>query len=69
MSQYNELKNLIEKQAVAISALQEENKENIIFHHFAAKNLQGGSQLVFHRLFGEIQLFGYLLDGDMFLPA
>ena len=61
--------NLIEKQAVAISALQEENKENIIFHHFAAKNLQGGSQIVFHRLFGEIQLFGYLLDGDMFLPA
>ena len=49
--------------------LQEENKENIIFHHFAAKNLQGGSQIVFHRLFGEIQLFGYLLDGDMFLPA
>ena len=64
---------LLEKEKISreeFEALfEEENKENIIFHHFAAKNLQGGSQIVFHRLFGEIQLFGYLLDGDMFLPA
>lgn len=45
MSQYNELKNLIEKQAVAISALQEENKElkavlqNTMVYDYVDKNM------------------------------
>ena len=45
MEQYNELKSLIEKQAVAISALQEENKElkavlqNTMVYYYVDKNM------------------------------
>ena len=45
MEQYNELKSLIEKQAVAISALQEENKElkavlqNTMVYDYVDKNM------------------------------
>lgn len=45
MSQYNELKDLIEKQAAAISALQEENKQlkavlqNTMVYDYVDKNM------------------------------